>query len=199
MKRYTLHSLIILFTAFSTWAILSVQAIKNEPVNTLAKPAHANNALAKIRAKHSSELGALRQKVKLLETQLAQANQTIESWGAQRQNSEKVAEGRPFYPEQEAKPAVYNEQPFTPDDPRRHQSRVEIVNPTPEQNQTYEAYKTQLDDPLFLQSLNLQAFASLHEVSTLPEPMKLALIGKAIEQYNQGNISEEVFLGAQKP
>ncbi len=69
-----------------------------------------------------------------------------------------------------------------------------VVNPTPEQNETFQTLKIQLDDPSYVSSLNLQTFSQSPEIANLPEPLQLVLITKAIKQYNEGNITKEVFL-----
>lgn len=70
-----------------------------------------------------------------------------------------------------------------------------IVNPTSEQNENYEVLKAQLDDPSFLLRLSLPEFASREDLKSLPEPMQRILLNKAVDQFNRGYISKDVFLG----
>lgn len=71
-----------------------------------------------------------------------------------------------------------------------------VVNPTPEQNERYETLKMQLDDPVYLSTLSIQDFSQLPELSDLPQPLVMALLSKAVQQYNKGLMSKETFLGS---
>lgn len=72
---------------------------------------------------------------------------------------------------------------------------VIFASPTPEQNAAFEDLKARLEDPLYLSALNLQAFSASLELQSLPEGLQLVLIQRAIDKYNSGYISGDVFLG----
>lgn len=77
--------------------------------------------------------------------------------------------------------------------------RVAFVNPTPEQNEQFESLNASLEDPDFLANLNLQEFSRSSSLQSLPEPLRQALIQKAIAQYNNGLIDLDAFLGPNAP
>lgn len=83
-----------------------------------------------------------------------------------------------------------------PDAPR---PRVTFVNPSAEENEAFETLYAQLDDPDFLAKLSLKDFARSSRLQTLPEPLRQAVIQKAITQYNNGMIAPETFLGPDAP
>lgn len=75
--------------------------------------------------------------------------------------------------------------------------QVLLVQPTPAQQENYEALKAKLDDVTFISTLNMQEFSSSPEVQSLPKPLQMVLLSKIIEQYSRGYISEKTFLGAE--
>jgi len=69
-----------------------------------------------------------------------------------------------------------------------------MVNPTFEQNETYEVLKAQLEDPYFISTLNISDLANSPELQTLPEVMRLSILSKAISKFNNGEVSRDTFM-----
>jgi len=78
-------------------------------------------------------------------------------------------------------------------------NKVMVVNPTPQQNELYEALKQRLNDPSFTGNLTLAQLNNLPELQSLPGPMRFMIIGKAIEKYNRGEIVSPNFLSVDNP
>lgn len=185
MKTVMITMFAMTISAIGTWGFLQ-------------KDSNTEAAAVEYEVLSQANMQELYLKIETLEMKLAAANQVLlEQSNAMASGAEDTGNDAAyaFYPEQESRVSNQNNKPFSPDDPRSKLTKVQIVNPTPEQNENYEVMKANLDDPNFLYGLSLQEFASTHEVSTLPEPMKLALLQKAVKQYHLGNISQETFLG----
>lgn len=89
--------------------------------------------------------------------------------------------------------------PSAPGEQSSTRPRILITSPTPEENENYEVLSAQLDDPVFLSSLNLQTFSASARLLALPEALQMVLIHKAIARYNSGGIDPETFLGQSVP
>lgn len=70
-----------------------------------------------------------------------------------------------------------------------------MVDPTAEQNQTFEELKDLLDQPRYLESLNLDTLAKSEELTSLPKPLQMVLLSKAIQKFNNGEVDRLTFLG----
>ena len=70
-----------------------------------------------------------------------------------------------------------------------------MVNPTLEQNTTFEHLKDLLDQPRYIETLKLDTLANSEAVTSLPKPLQMVIISKAIEKYNNGEVERMTFLG----
>jgi len=186
MKTIYIIATITLSTAVISWSIL-----RDNTVHTIA------STIEPLRT--TSELQLIQTRISVLAEQVAQANATLTilSQTTQTQRSEvSTGDSYSFYPEQESQINGGRSPQLAPDERLEETKRPKVlmVNPTPEQQQSYEELKIQLDDLNFISNLNLQEFSSLPEIQRLPKPLKIVLISKAIEQYNRGNISRDTFL-----
>lgn len=68
------------------------------------------------------------------------------------------------------------------------------ISPTPEQNTIYENLKARLDDPDYSEGLGLMALKTSPEMRQLDSTMQMLILNKAVEMFNNGEISKEVFL-----
>lgn len=71
--------------------------------------------------------------------------------------------------------------------------RILISNPNPKQYETFTALKAQFNNPDFLRSLNFQQLQSMDEMQSLPQELRLIILGKAIEKYNIGELDASLF------
>lgn len=70
-----------------------------------------------------------------------------------------------------------------------------MVDPSAEQNKTFEYLKDLLDQPHYIESLKLDTLANSEDVTSLPKPLQMVIISKAIEKYNNGEVDRMTFLG----
>ncbi len=68
------------------------------------------------------------------------------------------------------------------------------ASPTPEQNAFYVDQLQRFDDPSFVRTMNLSELTKLEQVKALPDPLRQALLAKAMEKYNRGEVDEQTFL-----
>lgn len=90
-----------------------------------------------------------------------------------------------------------HQQPMAPAQPSRfdltNSPRLLRSSATPEQEASFRALKSRLDDPLFLQNLSLEKLQALHEFQSLPGELQLVLLSKAVDRYNSGEIPPDIF------
>jgi hypothetical protein len=65
---------------------------------------------------------------------------------------------------------------------------------TPEQNAFVEDIQLRFNDPSFVRTLNLSELNQRREIKALPRPIQEAILNKAIEKYNRGEVDEKTFL-----
>lgn len=94
------------------------------------------------------------------------------------------------------------ESPPTDDEPPRApiiinhptQAQMDAVKLTPEQGAFFENMKQRLDNPAFVSTMNMSELTKMEEMKALPDPLRQALLAKAIEKYNRGEVDEKTFL-----
>ncbi len=67
------------------------------------------------------------------------------------------------------------------------------ANATTEQNRIYAEIKNRLEDPGYLQTLNLSELTQSEEVQSLPDGYQKMIYGIALEKYNAGEVPREIF------
>ena len=70
-----------------------------------------------------------------------------------------------------------------------------MVNPTEQQNKLFEELKNSLDQPLYIQNLNLDALVKSEDMLSLPKPLQMVIVSKAIKRFNDGEVDRMTFLG----
>ena len=68
------------------------------------------------------------------------------------------------------------------------------ASPTPEQSALYKELMQRFDDPSFVKTLNLSEFTNMGQMKALPDSLQQALVAKAMEKYNRGEVDEKTFL-----
>lgn len=72
--------------------------------------------------------------------------------------------------------------------------RLLVVDPTPEQQEIYDRFDKRLDDPAYLQTLNIEDLLGSAEFKAMPEPLQKLVLNKAADKFNRGEIDRETFL-----
>lgn len=67
------------------------------------------------------------------------------------------------------------------------------ANATPEQDRIYVEIKNRLEDPDYLQALDLRELTESEEVQSLPEGYQKMIYGIALEKYNTGEANRDAF------
>jgi len=69
-----------------------------------------------------------------------------------------------------------------------------IIHPTAEERQSYYDLVSHLENPRFVESLNLAELKRMDEMQLISETLRMVIISRAIELYNHGAINENIFL-----
>ena len=69
---------------------------------------------------------------------------------------------------------------------------------TTEQKTFVENIQLRFNDPSFVRTLNLSELTKMGPMQSLPDPLRQALIAKALEKYNRGEVDEQTFLAGMK-
>lgn len=72
--------------------------------------------------------------------------------------------------------------------------KMVMVDPTPQQNQVFEELKSLLDQPRYIESLNLDTLSKNEDLASLPKALQMVIISKAIEKFNKGEVDKNTFL-----
>ncbi len=81
-----------------------------------------------------------------------------------------------------------------------HRPTITMVSPTPEQQAVYDNVMQRFDDPSFVRTLTMANLTHMEELSTLPQPLVMLILSKALEKYNNGEVDRSKFFpGGDRP